>query len=141
MQEKKPEAAEAKATEVVRLTPTQWAERKGMVKAAAFPWEQPRVDARHAAADSLHAWGYHAYHYQAEPLLLTEQDYDAALKAAAEFPLELPHKPAISPHSPHSYPDQKALRTPRNAAEEKSNADELERRANADKPASQEKAR
>lgn len=48
----------------------------------------------HRCADSLHGWSEHAHH-QAEPMQLTESDYQAALKAAGNYKT---HPAAIAPH-------------------------------------------
>jgi hypothetical protein len=37
---------------------------------------------RHRVADSVHGWSAHNYHYQADPIMLTEEQYRAALDAA-----------------------------------------------------------
>lgn len=80
-----------------RLTPEQWAEKLGHVKKASpfTPQLSTHPSWQHAAADSLHGWSQHAHHYQAEPLLLTQSDYQAALDAAAEYPNKPAHAAAF----------------------------------------------
>ena len=65
-------------------TPEAWAESLGPKQMAAF-----------ASADYLHGWSEHAYHYQGEPLLMTQECFESALKAAGEFPTVAPHKAAL----------------------------------------------
>lgn len=93
------------APDVQRLTPHEWAERKGLITKLdpARPWIQETVDVSHAAADQLHGWTHHAYNYQGEDkrFLITEEDYDAARKAAMEYPAGEPHEKAIAPNCPH----------------------------------------
>ena len=48
----------------------------------------------HRCADTLHGWSEYAHHY-AKPMMLSESDYLAALKAAGKYEK---HEPAISPH-------------------------------------------
>ena len=78
-------------------TPEEWAKRLGHVCVAPehMPQLRTHYDWRHAVADALHGWSQHAYHYQAEPLLLTETHYCAALDAAAEYPTKPAHVPAF----------------------------------------------
>jgi len=93
-----PEAAPVAAPAPEMLTPEQWAQKLGHVKKA--PPFQPQLSAhyswQHAAADSLHGWAQHAHHYQGEPLLLSQADYEAALDAAAEYPNKPAHAAALS---------------------------------------------
>jgi len=53
---------------------------------------------QHGAAAGLHCWHLHEHH-AGSPLLMSESDYLAALKAA-EGPTYEPHKPALSPYAP-----------------------------------------
>jgi len=53
---------------------------------------------QHGAANGLHAWQYHEHH-AGGPLLMSEADYRAALKAAEKAPY-VPHPPALSPYAP-----------------------------------------
>jgi len=53
---------------------------------------------QHGAASGLHCWELHEHH-AGGPLMLTESDYLAALKAA-EGPQYKPHAAALSPHAP-----------------------------------------
>ena len=80
------------------LTPQQWAEKLGQVKIASpfTPQLRTHMSWQHAAADSLHGWTQHAHHFQGEPLLLCQSDYQAALDAAAEYPNKPAHLPALS---------------------------------------------
>lgn len=56
---------------------------------------------KHAAAAALHRWVEHAHH-TGRPMVLSAEDYAAALKAA-EGPDKTgnyaPHAPALSPHT------------------------------------------
>lgn len=52
------------------------------------------VSPEHRCADTLHGWSEYAHHY-AKPMMLTESDYLAAIKAAGNYEK---HEPAISPH-------------------------------------------
>jgi len=87
------------------LTPAQWAERKGIAPKADpnKPWIEPvSSDFRYPAADVLHGWSHHAFHYQ-DPkaaFLISEQDFDKALEAAAGYPACGPHEPAVAEHCP-----------------------------------------
>lgn len=87
----------AAAPEPEKRTPHEWAERLGQYKKAHphMPQLRSHYGWKHAAADSLHGWSLHAHHYQADPLLLTQADYLAALDAAAEYPLKPAHAPAL----------------------------------------------
>ena len=80
-------------------TPAEWAEKLGLVTKAHphIPQVPTFADWRHAAADKLHGWSDHAYHHQGERarFVLSRDDYQAALKAAAEFPCCPPHGPAL----------------------------------------------
>jgi|GEM_PF-4088450 len=69
-----------------KLTPADWAKKLG-----------PKVAPPHlvASASYLHGWKDHAYHYQAEPLLLEQGTFLEALKAASAFPTVAPHAPAF----------------------------------------------
>jgi hypothetical protein len=68
-------------------TPEDWAKALG-------PKEAPPHLV--ASASYLHGWKDHAFHYQTEPLLLTQGDFAAALKAAGDYPTVPPHRPALS---------------------------------------------
>lgn len=67
------------------------------------PYEEGSgFSARHAAAAQLHGWALHAHH-AGEPMRLSEADYRAALEAASPAKGNgVPHKAALSKHSPHS---------------------------------------
>lgn len=68
-----------------RKTPEEWRDAK-------FPANKPKGGEvqqhpqlwKHSAADVLHGWSKHAHHFVKDPVLLTEGDYDAAIKAACE---------------------------------------------------------
>lgn len=124
MAEKNPPAATAATSAEERKQPSEWAAAKGhFVPAPADqPWKGARVDPRYAAADALHGWGHHAYHYANQPLLITEEEYEGALDVAEQFPCELPQGPALSPHCPHRLPSAPAKRTPE---AEKARAEQL----------------
>ncbi len=109
------EAAPAPAAEppvVEKLTPAQWAERKGIAPKVnpLMPFIEPVAKSTKDcplgihlhAADVLHGWSHHAYQYQAEAdaFLIEEKDFDEALKAAAAYP-ELPaHAAAVAQSCP-----------------------------------------
>jgi hypothetical protein len=52
---------------------------------------------KHAAAEFLHGWSQHEHHYQDAPLLLTRENYEAALSAGFQYPCVPPHAAALSP--------------------------------------------
>jgi hypothetical protein len=86
-----------------RLPPNDWAKARGYllspnVTANEVLGTGPHWDWKHAAADAMHGWKHHEFHAGA-PLLLTAEDYDAAIKAATK-PEGHPeqHAPAVSPH-------------------------------------------
>jgi hypothetical protein len=85
--------------EVVRRTPVDWAQKLGHYHEAPphMPQLRSRYDWQHAAADKLHGWSQQSYHYQNEPFLLSQADYEAALAAAAEYPAMAAHEAAIAP--------------------------------------------
>lgn len=93
--------ASAKAEPAEKLTPAEWAERKGIAPKAQYPWEEPvSSDWRYPSAALLFGWTHDAYNYQARPFKLSEADFDAALKAASEYPNGEPPEAAIAPHAP-----------------------------------------
>lgn len=89
----------ASAPAAPRKTPEQWAEQLGHIKRAdpRIPQSVTHADWQHAAADALYGWSEHAYHYQAQPFLLTQEQYEAALAAAARYPLCGPLAAALPP--------------------------------------------
>jgi hypothetical protein len=91
------EEDEAEAEE--RCTAEEWAKRLGHIQQANphVPQSITHYDWRHACADVLCGWSRHAYHYQNDPLLLTQEDYETALENAAEYPNKPAHEPAMSP--------------------------------------------
>ena len=76
----------------VRKTPGQWfiASVQGKRSIDAM-----HMGAAYGAAVTMHGWREHAYHAGRE-IRLTEQDYQAALKAAGAGTAS--HAPALSPH-------------------------------------------
>ncbi len=53
----------------------------------------------HECAAILHGWREHELHTDGAPLLMSQEDYLAALKATMpEVGNPVPHKPALSPH-------------------------------------------
>jgi hypothetical protein len=90
---------EAPAAAVARRRPEDWATRLGHMHQAKenIPQSTTHADWKHATADRLHGWTKHAHHYQKDPLLLTQKDYETALENAAEYPLKEAHEPALSP--------------------------------------------
>ena len=74
-----------------RLSPEGWGQRGGL-----------QMDGGHwspefAAASTLYGWARHSYHFVNDPLLLTEQQFGAAMSAAREFPNKKPYALALSP--------------------------------------------
>ncbi len=49
---------------------------------------------KHRVADTIHGWSQHEYHYQADPVMLTDETYLAALHSAAGS--NVPHEPAVA---------------------------------------------
>lgn len=92
-------ASAAAAPAPARLTPNAWGRKLGHFKQGdtRLPQNVPHFDRQHAAADELFGWSRHAYNFQAEPFLITEADYVAAIKSAGRFPLEAPHAAALPP--------------------------------------------
>lgn len=82
-----------------RLTPEQWARRKGLFVEARAPNES-HFHWSHAAAEALHGWASHTHH-AGGPMRLSEADYDAALAAVQAEGNPKAHKPALSPHCTH----------------------------------------
>lgn len=90
-------------TEKEPTTPEYWARKLGHVAKKASPLDvngrrRPlHFDAAHAAADQLHGWSFHKLH-TVEPLVLSQEAYEDALKAALrpEAGHYVPHSPAIS---------------------------------------------
>lgn len=81
-----------------RFTLEELAERHGHTAKVVDKWDAP-FDWKHRVAAHIHGWDAHNYHYQADPILLTDDEYKAAI-AAAESGLE-PHDKAIGkPPSP-----------------------------------------
>lgn len=87
------------APEPKRMTPAQWAEKLGHINHAdpRIPQSVTHADWQHAAADALYGWSQHAYHFQSQPFLLSQADYENALGAAAKYPLCAPYEKALPP--------------------------------------------
>jgi len=89
---------------VEKLPPDVWCQRLGLFKAGKSSKDRsvivsPAIPCwQHGAAAGLHAWELHEHH-AGGPMLLSESDYLAALKAA-EGPTYKPHAAALSPHAP-----------------------------------------
>lgn len=93
-----PQAAAAPTVvDTPKLTPDAWGRKLGHFKVGdvRLPQNVQHFDPQHAAADELFGWSRHAYHYQAEPFLITEADYLEALKTAGSFPVSAPHPAAL----------------------------------------------
>jgi hypothetical protein len=92
----KPEVPKPKAE---AKTPREWAAKLGhIVKArTGIPQTFEHASMAHAVADKLHGWSAHEHHYQSTPLMITQADYEAALKAGGEYPVTPAHEPALSP--------------------------------------------
>jgi hypothetical protein len=101
MAEKKPEPMAPKAAELRSVD--EWARALGEYQGGkGQPGYEPHYSARHAAACALHGWNAHAHHAGAA-MRLSEFDYRAALDAASPKQGNgAAHKPAFSPHCPHS---------------------------------------
>jgi hypothetical protein len=93
-----------------RKSPRDWALELGNLKLRPLPAEQPNAltecyTAPHASAVVLHGWRQHAHH-EGKPILLSREDYLAALAAtqvahdvtADEPDAYRPHLPALSHH-------------------------------------------
>lgn len=80
------------------FSPKEWAQKLGNFKPRdkRLPQAVDIFSAEHAAASFLHGWDVHEYHYQSEPLKLTQKDYELALEAAGKYPCSPPHAPALS---------------------------------------------
>lgn len=91
--------APAPAPAPVKLQPNEWAAKLGHVRVgdARLPQSSQLFSAAHVVADLLHGWTKHLHHYQSAPLLISQADYEAALKAAGEYPSTPAHEPALSP--------------------------------------------
>lgn len=78
-------------------TPHEHAVARGLYRAAnpLIPQAKAHYKWQHAVADHLHGWTRDAYHYQAEPFTLSDEDYDAAIEAAKGHPNTPAHEPAI----------------------------------------------
>lgn len=77
---------------------------------------------KHRVADTIHGWSSHEYHYQADPVMLTSEEYLSALASAAGD--YAPHEAAIAvPPTP----EELAKRIADSAAEIKKLRDEKER--------------
>lgn len=86
------------------LTPEQWAHRKGLYVEHKMLGQESHFGWVHAAAKQLHGWKDHEHH-AGEPIKLTEDAYDAALRTIThpdEDGQSRAHKPAMSPHCPHN---------------------------------------
>lgn len=78
-------------------SPLAWSKATGnrMAPAAHNPHAMKGPNAMHAAAASLHGWGWFEYHFATEKFLLSESNYLAALEAAGKMET---HAPALAPH-------------------------------------------
>lgn len=126
-----PVAIERKPVEVKpdaeRLTPREWAQKLGHITAKRLntPDVVEPTHPFYAAADALHGWTADAHHNQgAKAFKLTQADYLAALKAAAEYPCVPAHGAAITPSCPIKHEGFK----PRKRAKRKPNTQRPKRR-------------
>lgn len=71
-----------------KKTPAQWRDD---------PLADKRAFWEHAVADKLHGWSDHEHHYAQQPLLITQEEYTAALVAGGSFPVVAPVAAALSP--------------------------------------------
>lgn len=98
--ETKPELAK-----VERKSPRDWALELGNLKLRPLPAETPNAltecyTAPHASAVVLHGWRQHQHH-EGAPMLLTREDYLAALDATQVAHEATPDEPnAYRPHLP-----------------------------------------
>ena len=96
------EPTKDKPADAKRKSPQQWAAHLGAVGKLPVPYgERFFTDYRHGMAKVIHGWSSHEYH-EGGPLLLTLEDYQAALKVAESFPYK-PHKPALTKYAPAEY--------------------------------------
>ena len=90
-----------KAAAAEKLTPLEWARRKGLLVEATpeRPWVEPHAKGFHACAEQLYGWLWHAANYQdpKQAFTLTEADYDKALETASRFPEVPVHEAALAP--------------------------------------------
>ncbi len=101
------EAAPVVAKTVERKSPKEWAFATGngpKANTSKNKWEvshgmsAPRGSVYHEVASVLHGWKEHEHH-EGSPILLTQEEYLAALKATMpEAGNPVPHKSALSPH-------------------------------------------
>lgn len=99
------------ATAGERRTPEEWAHVCGQVRPKTFEETVTMVNGKpfdvvgkflwqHESAAMEHGWAQHAHH-TGEPIKLTREDYEAALKAVTpEKGNPVPHAAALSPHKP-----------------------------------------
>ena len=97
----KPKADEPKAAET--RSPQAWADKLGAIGVLGVPrGERYFKDSRHGMARNTHGWAAFEYN-EGGPLLLTLDDYQAALKAAESAPPYKPHKPALTKYAASEY--------------------------------------
>jgi hypothetical protein len=95
-----------------KQTPAAWAVELGIMPARdpARSWVEPvarstkeaKDGVHYHAADELHGWSHHAYNFQApaDALLLSKDDFLAALAAGAGYPACGAHMPAVAKSAP-----------------------------------------
>jgi hypothetical protein len=90
-------------TEPEKLSPQDWAKRLGAIGKLSVPYGEPYFkDYRHGMARNIHGWAAYEYH-EGGPLLLTLDDYQAALKAAESKPPYKPFKAAMTKYAAEEY--------------------------------------
>lgn len=92
-----PVPSEAPASDL--RSPEAWGRELGYFVAANpnLPQSIDFWQPKHAVAAQLHGWNEHAHHYQDKPILLTREQYEAALDAGGKFPCVAPCREALSP--------------------------------------------
>ncbi len=80
-------------TEVEKKRPVEWAVKKGHLS------KKGLMSVSFQVADTLYRWSENEYHYMDNPLLLSEEDFDAAMVASSKYPAVEPHEAAITPRA------------------------------------------
>ena len=89
----------------VEMTTDEWPLRLGLFTTSKKLGKTPRIKTpiwQHRSAAALHGWEQHKHDTQ-EPMKITEEDYQAALKAIEGQPPLEPHKGALSKHCKHAF--------------------------------------
>lgn len=90
-------AEEAPATERM-LAPIEWAKELGLSrKHGRGPEARTLLSAEYMTASSHYGWHAQAHHWGKDSLLLTKEDFLAAMAASEQYPTVRLHEPAIAP--------------------------------------------